>query len=251
MMDPVHPDDTLFLVAEADFRFYKADAMGEQANLDMEQAEQRAQRYEAQERASNVPPATDVQRLPGSDSADAQPMPGSDSDEQAAKDEIQWQDFVREEEGVRSQYQAPAQTLPVFEPRLRPSHKEGRERAECTPELEDIVCLCNAAARLQRGNLVWLGWNAQPGPERKCPDPCKIANGSQLVAITAAGARWLQPVLEAPLYCVQMFKRSCILRACAARVLCMLSSRPCPASLLASASTFYASVYAAHERLAH
>ena len=195
MMDTTHPDDTLFLVAEADFRFYKADCEGEQANLDLEAAAERVGRYEAQERALHAPPETDVV---GSSSAAGSASRTADA-AQVAKDELEWQDYVKGEEDVRSTFEATAGTLPLFEPRLRHSHKLGRQRPPCTPELEDIVCLCNAAAQLGRGDLVWLGWNASPDRRWKAKHRERIANGSQLVAVTSCGARWLYPRLEARL----------------------------------------------------
>ena len=197
MMDPVHPDDTLFIVAEGDFRFYRADCEGEQANMDLEAAVERARRTEIQERALQVPPQTDVQPLPGSTDAAGSASRQEDA-AQAAQDAAEWQDHVELEEGVQSEFETREGCgLPLFEPRLKPSHKLGRERPEPTPELEDIVCLCNAAARLGRGNLVWLGWNATPDKRWKVKHPERIANGSQLLGITSAGARWLQPRLEA------------------------------------------------------
>ena len=197
-MDPVHPDDTLFIVAKGDFRFYRADCEGKQANLDLEAAAERARRTEMQQRALQVPPQTDVQPHPDSNDA-----AGSDSTEiydeaEAAHDAASWLDHVQEEEGVQSRFELREGCgLPLFEPKLKPSHKLGRARPEPTPELEDIVCLCNAAARIGRGNLVWLGWNATPDKRWKVNNPERIANGSQLLAITSAGARWLQPRLEA------------------------------------------------------
>ena len=155
----------------------------------------RALRHEMQERALQVPPDADVV---GSSSAEGSASKQVDA-AQAARDEMDWQRHVFEEEGVKSAPDPAMTTMPLFEPRLRPSHKLGRERLPCTPELEDLVCLCNAAAQCGRGNLVWLGWNAMLDKKWKVKHPERIANGSQLIAVTAAGARWLQPRLEARL----------------------------------------------------
>ena len=73
----------------------------------------------------------------------------------------------------------------------------GRPMPEPTQELQDLVCICTAAARRGPGNFVWLSWNATPDRSRPASTATNIANGSQLIAVTAAGARWLQPKLEA------------------------------------------------------
>ena len=99
MTDPVHPDDTLFLVAEADFRSYKADCLCEHANLDMEQAAERARVSAAQERAFQVPPETDAQDISGPSVAGATASTPRE-EAQAAADAVEWQQHVHPRKGL-------------------------------------------------------------------------------------------------------------------------------------------------------
>ena len=117
--------------------------------------------------------------------------------------------------------------LEVFTPQRRWDAQQGRPAPAPTPELLDIVGMCNKAARVHRGGLVWLGWNPTPDRKWKANKPKRIANGSNCIAVTAAGARWLQPRLEA-MDKTQMRVRCCVwtcTHASAER-----SSRPCTAS---------------------
>ena len=72
-----------------------------------------------------------------------------------------------------------------------PSMPTEQENTEPTPELLDLLCLMTKANRLGRGNFVWLGWNASPSGSDTPKRAQSIANGSQLIAVTARGARWM------------------------------------------------------------
>ena len=67
--------------------------------------------------------------------------------------------------------------------RARKGKAEGFESA--SQELMDIVHFCNAAHRQQHGELIWLGWNASKASSW-CP-----TFGSNLIAVSARGARKL------------------------------------------------------------
>ena len=194
MMDPTHPPDTLFFVAEGDFRIYAADCVVEAAQLETEAAAERVSRMAAQIDA-DVHERRQVQVREPLSREEAQAV-----EEVAAAAELD-PSVAHAVKGVaaqvRSEYDISAGPLEVFAPTQRWSVKEGRPMPPPSPELEDLVCICNQAARLGRGNFVWLGWNATPDRTWECHNPERIANGSQLVAVTAAGARWLQPKLEA------------------------------------------------------
>ena len=88
-----------------------------------------------------------------------------------------------------------------------PSKPGPEEFEDVSPELVDLLCYMSKAESVGRGNLVWFGWNASPtgsNSPRRAQSP---SNGSQLIAITAKGARWLQPRLEAPPACVVAVRR--------------------------------------------
>ena len=75
-----------------------------------------------------------------------------------------------------------------------------------SPELLDLLAYMTAAAQHDRGNLVWFGWNASPTGSDKPKRTTAISNGSQLIAITAKGARWMKDRLEA-----RIRARACVL----------------------------------------
>ena len=202
MMDEVHPEDTLFFVAEADFRFYHADCQLEEAYLDMEIAAERLKRAQAQDAVWNPPLQKDLEVSQPPDDSDTQlPDP-----EALVADPEQWAELMFQQNKVLSSQEDPNGQLPLMAPLLNACDREARLQAAPSPELEDLVSLCNEAARHGRGNFVWLGWNACPDSRWTARDPEKIANGSNLIAVTAAGARWLQPRFEAaymPCTCVR------------------------------------------------
>ena len=66
-----------------------------------------------------------------------------------------------------------------------------KDVVEVSPELEDLVAICNVAGRLGRGGCVWLGWNASNDRAFNAANRAIIAHGSHLIAFTVAGARFL------------------------------------------------------------
>ena len=65
-------------------------------------------------------------------------------------------------------------------------------------EFCDCIAYCNVAQRHGRGDLVWLGWNGGPtAPKQKAKGPTtRIMFGSQLLAVTPAGAKQLEAALR-------------------------------------------------------
>ena len=199
MMRPEHPADTLFFVCEADWRIYEADCEVEIAQFDNEVAAERISRV-----ATVMDAIAHDNLLPRT----SQPVSMEEySDAQEALDQTRGEpdvseDMARLAQEARDMYDIATGNLEVFLPMQRWSAKQGRPMPFPTEELVDLVALCNAASQEGRGNLVWMGWNATPDRKNKASRPHVIANGSNMIAVTAAGARWLQPKLEAALYVV-------------------------------------------------
>ena len=63
--------------------------------------------------------------------------------------------------------------------------------SEVSPELTDLVAICNEAARVQRGNVVWLSWNAAQPEQKRNVRGNRVSYGSTMLGFTAAGARYL------------------------------------------------------------
>lgn len=61
---------------------------------------------------------------------------------------------------------------------------------QASPELQDVLSICNAASRLRIGNFIWLTWCNEMHPNWQ-PRPYVPRGGSNLIAIDAAGARWM------------------------------------------------------------
>ena len=77
-----------------------------------------------------------------------------------------------------------------FYPRVKKASPS--ELTACSSELVDIVKLCNAAARCGKKDLLWLCWNAGASVRKTAP-----SFGSNLIALTADGARKMQQNFQA------------------------------------------------------
>ena len=197
-MDPTHTEDTLFIIAEADWRIYAADCEAEIAQVDLEIAAERYLSRPQELRDDEVEQAFAkelLESLRQDDSANAAAAPSPPS-AQWVESPLTQEERDMLEEATAAGADITAGDLEIYTPLLRWSNKEGRPMPAPTDELQDIVAYCNAAARVGRGNCVWLGWNATPDRSNPPPKrPQRIANWSNCIAITAKGARWLHPKL--------------------------------------------------------
>ena len=163
MADERFTEDTLFLVAEEDWRCYWEDIKGADGvgfvdvnqdtlkDLEVPEDEDDMFKYREVKRARTS--ATDVSSQP------------QDSETHS---EATW--FCAEEKSPGCKYEN-----------------------DTSPELVDTVKLCTAAHRCRRGDLVWLGWNPADNPRKR-----KTAHGwgSQLMAVSAEGARKMRANFE-------------------------------------------------------
>ena len=163
MLDPRHPDDTLFLYLEADMRWYKEDCMAKEMWLPMTVT-------------------TEEQEASAQDDKPAAPRPGEPSSSAAGASRPA-------ADKTKSRSKEPPPRVPgKFKDLEQSIRVEGPER-ECTEELLEIVQLCNVASRKGYGEVVWLGYNcAGEGYEKGAPGNI-VGFGSQLMAFTKAAAR--------------------------------------------------------------
>ena len=175
MCDPRHADDTLFLVAEEDFRLYEADQPS-QAALLWAQAE-----------------AGPLSQSPGK-GASSSSRPSNDEPAETIYKEslrVDWQErnvkafwAQRQRAGVSPSPSDPP-PQPWFDKTTKPT-KEDFEHP--SPHLVDFVRLCTAAHRLERGHIVWLTWDGDTGKKVKVMP----SHGSMLLAVSWMGANWIK-----------------------------------------------------------
>ena len=191
MADACHPEDTVFFVAEGDFRFYREDALAEATVMDQLCTVNRIGRVTEllQPTAGqgvwswlgdpNVPVGEPV--APAGPASAGEPVAPAGSGASSA----------RASSAAEPKYE-PARDVFAYTSPTKPSAAEFKD---VSPELIDLLCYMTAAEKVGRGNLCWFGWNANPngGPAKRSQS---IANGSQLIAITTKGARWLKDKLE-------------------------------------------------------
>ena len=197
MADASHSEDTVFFVAEGDFRFYREDAAREGTLMDQLCALYRLGRsldlvgsaegvWKAPIPHGTPPSCEPVAQGGGAPSTGlgepVAPSPGAGLASAAVPAAPPAEPEAEEDCDV---YTSPDKGSPA-------------EFDNPSPELLDLLAYMTAAAKHERGNLVWFGWNASPTGSDKPKRSTAIANGSQLIAITAKGARWMKHRLEAP-----------------------------------------------------
>ena len=196
MAHPGHPDDTLFLLAEPDFRFYKDEA--ESQRHEFEKQEAVASLYETWSELHDSLPVDqrgafrrDLERwvaaqaqdqnAPWPIDAEANPTEcdkGNSQHEPWDAQQINWGDRVSM---VYTRSQKPPVT--AFTP------------DRISEELHDLHALFTAASRLGRGGFLWAGWSAsQWSAGNKQTRKRSPASGAHLSLMTTECARKLLPM---------------------------------------------------------
>ena len=157
MLDPRHPEDALFFVAESDYRFYEKDCIPNWYDVVLDET------------------------LPSLD------KPGDIAEPFAGTEEAQPSPAPAEEGGAPTEEAA----SPQQEPKKRKfagwtgaqRTKQAAHQVEISQELRDCVQICNRAAMIGRGHVVWFGWMAKSGKRKSVP-----SYASHLIAVSKEGA---------------------------------------------------------------
>lgn len=155
MADERFSEDTLFFVAEEDWRCYLDDIKGP-GGIHADMVPEYLQKNFAI-------PRTELDML----IARQMPWSGGQSSSQVSS-----QPPSADQEGVLWWHSEVKARKALYE--------------DTSPELVDLVKLCNAAEREGHGDLIWLGWNPRDNPTHR---KTSLGWGSQFIAVSAAGAR--------------------------------------------------------------
>ena len=166
MTDQRHAEDTFFIVAEADHRFYKADCIPPEEWLQVAGQEH----YGHDESVAAAALAKEA--------SEAEPSAGSSSSWKTDTKRKREQSHAEPSAGQQRKYGA-----------WEAGHKHMLPRQAVdelvTDELRGLVAMANLAARQGCGDFIWYSWN-----------PCKQEGrrrqpgfGAQLVGVTRTGAR--------------------------------------------------------------
>ena len=161
MMGPRHPEDALFIVAEADYRFYPEDCVGDWYAIVAD-----PRRPALDENLKEIPPSgATPSPSPGDITDQPSPSPAAPIAEVATSKERKFMDWQQ-------------------------AQKSQDKSAEFSEEIRELVQCCNVAAKIGHGNLVWFGW-CPSGKAKSLP-----SHGSHLMAVTRIGAQTLLEAME-------------------------------------------------------
>ena len=204
MADKRLPGDTLFIVAEPDFVFYKDDETQKQEWLEAQFMEslqlkrveeladeindptmkkrylQELQRYRAREQESGLAQWT----------YDMSAAEEAEYSINAQGERVLWN--WAGDETPNNPYR-----VKVFSKPNKPKPWEFQEKY-ISPELLDLVAYATAAARVGRGGLIWAGWNAvqwtkADGTTAKPKRSQSPSSGAQLIMVTSDFMRFILP----------------------------------------------------------
>ena len=169
MLDERHPEDTLFLVVEEDFRFF--DEEGEPIAPEPQLGKSQ------QWMAKDIPPEL------------REPFASSQESARLSTLQAHWQTRVKYAGATpKSGAKQHTSTEPSFNTRLTKASRTECEQ-KVSPHMEHLVRLVTAAHRLQVGDLVWFCWDEDVEKEKGSPDPQHAITG---IAVSIPGARWIK-----------------------------------------------------------
>ena len=176
MCDPRHADDTLFLVCEEDFRLFEKDQPSQAALLWAE--------AEAGPLSQSPGPGASSSARPSNDEPTETIYKESLKADWRARSVAAFE--AQRQEGVSP---SPSDPPPPPQPWFDRTTKATKADFEHPSQyLVDLVRLCTAAHRLQRGHMVWLTWDGDTGKKVKTHP----SHGSMLLGVSWMGATWLQ-----------------------------------------------------------
>lgn len=165
MLDPRHPEDSLFFVAESDYRFYPQDCIESWYEVCMDESIPWLDENLNVVTEPSPAPAEEPSPSPAEGTASS-PSPKS----AATKAAPQKRKFMG------------------WTAAQRTDRKAGE--VEIAEELRDMVQICNRAAMIGRGHVIWFGWQSA-GKRKSVP-----SFASHLVAVTKHGARMMLQSME-------------------------------------------------------
>ena len=164
MLDPRHPEDTLFFVAESDYRFYPQDCLPGWYDIIQNEGTPWLD-----ERLTVVVPPSLALAAPS-------PSPAEEHDEPSPAP------------AKKQKPKVPQKRYLGWSAAQRPEGKASE--VEVSREVRDMVQICNRAAKNGRGHVVWFGWSPA-GTRRSVP-----SYGSHLLACTKYGAQIMLESME-------------------------------------------------------
>jgi hypothetical protein len=181
--DPRHAPDTLFFVAEEDFRLFEHEERAD-AQLFAEAT------IRAMEEQSGEPFAPEVM-------AETASLTTSVDVDEIYRQRVA-ETPLRGEEAASAHGGQPS--MPGWIQHLggfyrRAQKPTAAEMRDVSPRLSDLVKLCTAAHRCKphaRGHLVWLGWDASTQKGRRT----KVSHASTLIALSQHGAKVLTAAFQ-------------------------------------------------------
>ena len=244
MLDGRHPADMVFLVCEADHRFYQRDEIPVEEWLEAAAAHEsygtEALHYSLEEIRRLYPeqdedveglgpedPPTRMERGVASSSTSEMPPPSlrPASDPQPSLPPATGEASTSSPSGTGGGTAEPSAGYRRF-PAQAGMQSAGQRRAFgawtagarpkqfhadalATPELASIIHICNQAAREGCGDCIWMTWcgSTSKGGRKSVP-----AHGSMLVAMTQRGARDFLSVLRAtlPMHADVILRNACL-----------------------------------------
>ena len=166
MLDPRHPEDSLFFVAESDYRFYPEDCISSWYEIVQDETLPSLDETTLEETEPFAGEEEEPSPSPAGEGGDPSPSP---------------EDTAAARRPKKRRYLG-----------WTAAQKTGRSAAdvEVSQELRDLVQCCNRAANLGRGHVIWIGWQSA-GKRKSVP-----SFASHLVAVTKHGARQMLASME-------------------------------------------------------